>query len=320
MFPLVRGAEARAPNLPRVGESKRPSQNVVDLSQVPHLSFPSRTIEDVTIKDGRARVGGYWLGLTGPMGPLPTHLTEYAAYERRYGKTRPFGDWLDLIAGRMLQLFYRAWAESQPVALADRPDGDRFAGYLAALSGATDGVRGSAVFPGRARLHYAGLFSGRRSAGALEDALTHLLRVPVRIEEFRPRWRRIERQDQSQLGRSFARLGNEATLGHSVRVASDAFRVIIRAEDYRQFQDLLPSGPRFAICAEAITAFAPSHLEWDLTLEIDEAKIPPAKLDGHCQLGWTGWVQPKRGNNGVRADAHLTKKTRILKRSKGVSR
>lgn len=110
LFPLLRGAEARASHLPRVGTSKRPEQNVVDLKHVPSLFFPPRTVESVKIDGTRAKVSGYWLGLTGPMGPLPTHLTEYATYERRYAKTQPFGDFLDVVGGRMLQLFYRSWA------------------------------------------------------------------------------------------------------------------------------------------------------------------------------------------------------------------
>lgn len=319
LFSLVRGAEARAPTLPRVGTAKRPAQNIVDLSQVPHLAFPSRTIDEVSVKGGRARISGHWLGLTGPMGPLPTHLTEYAVFEKKYGKSRPFGDWLDVLAGRMLQYFYRAWAESQPAAQADRPDSDRFAAWLGALSGATEGVADDALFPARARLHYAGLFAGRRSAGAIEDGLTHLLGVEARIAEFQPRWRRIEPQDQSRLGRSFARLGDDLVIGSRVRTASDAFRVVIRVDTRAQFEALLPSGPRFAIAAEAIDAFAPSHLEWDLMLEIDQAKVGPARLDGRSQLGWTGWLSPSPGS-AVRADAHLVKPRRKLQSRKGVSR
>ena len=315
LFPLVRGAEARAPELPRVGRSKRPDQNVVDLKHVPAFVFPARTLESVTIEGGRARVSGYWLGLTGPMGPLPTHLTEYAAYERRYAKTKPFGDFLDLLGGRMLQLYYRSWADSQPAAHADREDSDQFAVYLAALSGATEGVSPTAGFPARARLHYAGLFAGRRSAAALEDALTHLLGVEARVHEFQPRWRRIEAQDQSRLGRSFATLGSDAVAGQRVRIASDAFRVVIRTDAYDEFEGLLPCAKRFGIAAEALDAFAPSHLEWDIMLEIDEALVPPARLDGRARLGWTSWLQPS-GKGGLRADAHLTprRRTRMQER------
>jgi type VI secretion system ImpH/TssG family protein len=310
LFPVVRGAEARALNRPRVGQSRLPSQNIVDLSQTPTLAFPDSTLDVVEVRGGRPHVSGYWLGLTGPMGPLPIHLTEFATYERRYAKIHPFGRWLDMLAGRMLQFFYRAWANSQPSAVADRPDDDRFAEYLAALSGATEGVGAHSAFPAKARLHYAGLFAGSRSAPAIEDALCHLLRQPVRLIEYQPRWRLFEADDVSRLGHSFATLGSDAVLGGRVRSAADAFRVVIRATSFRDYQSLLPTGARFAVAAEALDAFKPSHLEWDLALEIAEKDMPRAKLDGRSQLGWSGWMK-KPGKPGVatrdaiRADAHL---------------
>jgi type VI secretion system protein ImpH len=205
----------------------------------------------------------------------------------------------------MLQLYYRSWADSQPAAHADRENNDLFAFYLAALSGATEGVAADAKFPARARVHYAGLFVGRRSAAALEDSLTHLLGVEARVVEFQPRWRRIEPQDQSRLGQQFATLGSDLVAGQRVRIASDAFRAVIRVKDFGEFEELLPSAERFAIAAEALDAFAPSHLEWDLMLEIDEALVPASKLDGRSRLGWTSWLQPT-GKRGLRADAHLT--------------
>lgn len=309
LFPIVRGAEARAPHLPRVGRARRPSQSVADLAQVPTLAFPDSTLEEVAVADGRARVGGYWLGLTGPMGPLPQHLTEFASFERRYAKAQPFGRWLDLLAGRMLQFFYRAWADSQPAAQADRPADDHFATGVAQLSGATEGVGARAAFPAHARAHYAALFVGRRSAVAIEDALTHLLGQPVRILEFQPRWREIEQDDQTRLGRQFARLGDEAMLGARAKVASDAFRVVVATRSRADYEALLPSGPRFRILAEAVEAFAPSHLEWDVALELAAADAPPARLDGRARLGWTGWLG--RGDAPVRRDAHLRRRAPV---------
>ena len=271
LFPVLRGAEARAPQLPRVGNARLPSQNIVDLTQVPTLSFPAGTLDSIAIKGGRAQVNGYWLGMTGPMGPLPLHLTEFALYERRYGAgKRPFGRFLDLLAGRMLQFFYRAWADSNPAAHADRPDDDRFAQYLANLSGATEGVSESSAFPARARLYYAGLFASHRSAAGIQDALTELLRTPVQLKEFLPRWRDIEPDDRTALGRGFNRLGVDAVMGSRVQGVSDAFRVVIRARTLREYEDFLPTGGRFKIAAEALDAFAPSHLEWELELELDE--------------------------------------------------
>jgi type VI secretion system ImpH/TssG family protein len=315
---LLRALEARARDLPRIGHARLPEQNVADLVQVPHLAFPGTTLERVEMSAGRARVEGYWLGLTGPMGPLPLHLTEFATYERRYSKTQPFGRFLDMLAGRMLQFFYRAWADAQPAAHADRDQDDRFAGYLARLSGATEGVAADAAFPARARLHYAGLFASRRSAAGLQDALAHLLCTPVRLREFQTRWREIDGGDRTRLGTAFNGLGTDAVLGGRVRSVSDAFQVVVRAGSIRDYEGFLPTGGRFKIAAEAIDAFAPSHLEWDIELEVDEHDVRPARLDGMARLGWTSWMAPT-GGAGVRADARLGRSARRLVRAKGVS-
>lgn len=311
LYPVLRGAEARAPALPRIGHARVPAQNIVDLAQTPVMHFPASTLSGIRVKGGRARVEGYWLGLTGPMGPLPLHLTEFAGYERRYSAKRPFGDFLDMLAGRVLQLFYRAWADSQPAAHADRPQDDHFARYLAALSGATIGVPADAAFPQRARLHYASVFASRRSAAGLQDALQHLLRAPVRVLEFQPRWRVIDQQDRSRLGGQFNRLGQDAVLGGRTFGVTDAFRVVVRTQDLREYEDFLPTGERFKVAAEALDAFSPSQLEWDLALEIPNDRTAAARLNGRTRLGWTGWLGSAPAG-GRRAEAHLGRLARRL--------
>jgi type VI secretion system protein ImpH len=324
LFALVRGAEARALDLPRVGTSRQAAQNIVDLAQNPSMGFAESTLTGIATRGGRTKVRGLWLGLTGTMGPLPMHLTEFAFYEKRYASSQPFGDWLDMLAGRMLQLFYRAWADSQPAALADRPDDDRFAGFLSALSGAMDCADKDDAFAPRARAHYAALFSGLRSAVAIEDALCHLLGQKVQLQEFQGQWRSFEADDLSRLGTSYATLGSDAILGGRVRSAADAFRVVIRAANWRDYQSMLPTGQRFAIAAEALDAFKPSHLEWDICLEIADSDAPPARLDGRSQLGWSAWSKRPHAPHrkigkpppAIRADAHLTKSAKTRQRGR----
>ncbi|HVM99763.1 MAG TPA: type VI secretion system baseplate subunit TssG [Caulobacteraceae bacterium] len=313
VFPVLRAAEARAPGLPRIGASRLPAQNIVDLNQAPSVEFPSSTLESIEIKGPRAAVNGYWLGLTGPMGALPLHLTEFAMTERRYGHKRPFGRFLDVLAGRMLQFFYRAWADSQPAAHADRPDDDRFADYLDALSGAGENVPADPAFPRRARLHYASLFASHRSPAGIQDGLTHLLGTPVRLVEFLPRWRDIEPSDRSRLGApgSFNGLGLDTVAGSSVRGVTDAFRVVVRARTFAEYESFLPTGDQFKIAAEALDAFTPSHLEWELEVELDEKDARPAQLDGRTRMGWTSWMAPT-GQGGVRADARLGRTSRRI--------
>ena len=320
LFPVLRQLEARAADLPRLGRARLPADSIVDLAQEPISGFAASTLTDARRKRGRVELRGHWLGLTGPMGPLPVHLTEFAQLEKRYAKQHPFGDWLDFLANRMLQYFYRAWAESQPAAHADRgdPADNAFADWIAALTGFREGASPGALFDRRARYHYAPVFAGRRSASALEGGLSDLLRQPVRVEEYAPKWRHLEPEDRSRLGRDYATLGSDTVLGGRVFSASDAFTVTVRAKSYDDYLTLLPGGARFEIAGEAIEAFKPTHLEWELTVEIEEEQAPPVRLGSRSRMGWDSWMKrPARkgaseterkrqsGGGAIRADAHL---------------
>ncbi len=305
-FALLRGAEARAAGRPRIGRARLPGEDVVAVVQDPAPGFAPAAIVGIEPApvSGGYRIVGRWFGLLGSMGPMPLHLSEYAAWEARYAKARPFGRFLDLLARRMQHFFYRAWADAEPAVQADRPDDDRFARYLSQLTGAGEGVRLHAAWPAEARLAYAALFASRRSATGLEDALAHLIGAPVHVLEYQPRHRELEPGDRSRLGRATAGLGAGAMLGHRVRTVTDAFRIVIRVPDATAYRALLPTGRRHRVVAEALDAFAPAHLEWDIALDIAREAAPPARLDGRTQLGWTSWVVPMRGP-ARRRDAHL---------------
>jgi len=304
LFPVVRTAEALAGDLPRVGTSSGRSRDILKLSQYPSQAFPAPTIEQIELGEGGADVQGHWLGLLGPMGPLPSHLTEFAIYERRYAQQRPFGAWLDLISNRMLQLFYRAWADSQPTVSADRPGDDPFAWFVALLSGALDGASEGDALPAPARLQYAALLASPRSAVAIEDALSHLLEQQVSIEEYRSHWYPIEPEDQSRLGKAYCSLGQDAIIGKRISTSSEAFQVVIRAGSLADYRSLMPSGPRFPMARDALNTFSPSHLTWELVVELDGALIGPARVDGTTQLGWTSWLG--KGKPGeIRRDVRL---------------
>jgi type VI secretion system protein ImpH len=316
LFALVRGLAARAQGKPPVGQSKQPAQDVVRLRQIPHTHFPATTLEKVEVVAGRAEASGYWLGLTGPMSPLPLHMTEFAAYERRYAGRYPFGDFLDLLAGRFLQLFYRAWAVSQPAVQADRMEQDRFAGFVTALTGAGEGAEAGSTFDATTRLHYAALFASRRSAGAIAGGLQHLLGLPVHLREFVPVLRDIDEDDQTRLGRQHHQLGT-AVLGQRAYLVDDRFEVRITAPDNHAFRRLLPGGDLFPLAAEALDALAPSHLEWGMTVCLPQAAVRPARLDGMAQLGWSSWIGTA-DNDDIRDNVHLRRASAALRPEAGL--
>lgn len=308
---LLRGAEARAHDMPLIGQAKLPADDVVNMTHVPSLAFPAATLDRISVQNGHAVVEGNWLGLTGPMGPLPLHLTEYAAHERRYAPRQPFGSFLDVLTGRMLQLFYRAWASAVPAASLDRGQDDHFGRKIAALTGAKDGSGGGEAFPAHARLRYAALFASPRSPSGIGDAVSDLLRLPARIVEHVARWHDIEPGDQSILGGGYASLGWDAVVGRRTYTVEDAVRVVVRVGTARDYLDLLPGGARYDLLVEAMDAFLPPHLEWEAELAVDSAAIRPARLGATSQLGWSSWVGPLQPGH-IRSDTRLGANARRL--------
>lgn len=317
VFALLRGAEARAPDLPAIGRSRHPQRNIVDLAHTPTLDFPGPTVDTIEFgASGRARVRTLFLGLTGPMGALPLHLTEFAHYERRYAKAQPFGRFLDLLTDRMLQFFYRAWADTQPAVHSDRPNKDLFAGYIAGMAGIKDDGREG--FPFFARLHYAGLFASRRSAAVIVDSLAALLQTRVTIREFMPRWRDIAADDRTRIGSegSYNQVGRGAVLGRRVRTIDDTFQIGVHCSGMDDYARYLPAGARYPVVRDVLDTLAPPHLEWRLQLAIEEPQVTGARLDGKSPLGWASWVAPQGGAR-TRMDARLGRKAASRRTDKG---
>src|SRR5262245_29181147 len=82
LFAALRMIEQSHPDQPRLGESRKASDDVVRLGQAPHLSFaPSDVAAATSDAEGRLSLEQHGFGVFGPNGALPLHLTELA-YER----------------------------------------------------------------------------------------------------------------------------------------------------------------------------------------------------------------------------------------------
>ena len=318
-FAALRAVERAAADQPRLGRSFNPAQEVIAVAHHPSADFARTTVEGFDRrgdKPGRKpRLRSNHFGLTGAMGPMPFYLTEIAIYERDRRGPKPLGDFLDLLTQRQLQYFYRAWADAQPCAQADRPADDGFAAQLGAVSGAVDlrFVSGEGRpphlpdgFDAWARLGYAGHFAGLRSASAVADVLSVVLATPVRVIENAPRWRDIPTTMQSRIGRTgnAQQLGLGATLGRRFLATEWDVRLVLAARDMTELVSLLPGGARNAILCECAAAILPQHVEWSARIEIDDAKIVPARLQrgsGGARLGQTAWIAP-RGVAGHKRD------------------
>src|SRR4029077_20197185 len=134
----LRRIEAAFSKTPRLGEALRPSEEPVRIGQTPSLGFEHTAVVSFTPGQADASPAHLFvefLGMWGPHGPLPLHLTEYARDRARQAGDRTLVGFMDVFHHRTLLLFHRAWARTQPTAMLDRPEVDRFASYVGSMFG-----------------------------------------------------------------------------------------------------------------------------------------------------------------------------------------
>lgn len=305
---LLQDLERAAPGKPQIGKSLRASDDIVRFGHAPHLNFATTTAE----RDANDPAAGmpeflrvYFMGLLGPMGPMPLQMSELAIYERRYTKERPYGAFLDLLANRMIQLFYRAWADAEPTTGTGRSEGDRFQHFVAALGAEADAGPHEAVDRIQlALLGHAGHTAGRRSPAAITDAATAILGIETQIEEFVGVWRALDPGDATRLGRSDFALGQGASAGMAVYTVQDACLVRLKFADLAAFEAHLPGSAGFTLVSRVLGALVPGHLDWRIEYELPRSEVPVSRLGAGARLGWTGWMG-SQGEGPPRRDLRL---------------
>jgi type VI secretion system protein ImpH len=308
VFGLLRDLERAAPGKPRIGRSLRAADDVARFAQAPHLDFAAASLEHDGKLDapGPAHLRVFFMGLLGPMGPMPLQLSELAIYERKYAKERPYGAFLDVLSNRMIQLFFRAWADSEPVSQLDRPGEDLFQHYVGALGGLADASPHDELDRVHlAMLGFAGQTAGRRSPAAICDAASELLGIPIEIVEFVGVWRKLDPADATRLGGAGGGLGQGATAGTSIYTVQDTCLVRLKFKTLADFEAHLPDAAGFALVARVLAALLPAHLDWRVEYQLERSAAPAAKLGAGAKLGWTGWMG-NQGEGPPRRDLRLS--------------
>jgi len=295
-YSALRRIECAHRNRPRLGESRRAADDPIRLAQEPSLDFaPSALAGASTGPGNRLRLAVRFLGLFGPNGPLPMHLTEYARERMRNDGDPTFVRFADVFHHRMLSLFYRAWADAQPTVCFDRPDADRFAIYVGSTFGmGMKSAQGRDEVPDLARLHYAGLLTIQsRPADGLRSMLSNFLKLPVEIETFVGHWVDVPEPDRCRLGESLrtGTLGQTLTIGGRFWDCQHKFRVVIGPIGLTDYERVLPGGESFERLAALVRGYVGEELAWDLRPILRREEIPPLQLGGPARLGRTTWLR-----------------------------
>jgi type VI secretion system protein ImpH len=315
-FEAMRLIEAWNPHMPRLGAGLKAEQDPVRLAQDPEMDFAASSLARFT-RGQHDTLAVNFMGLFGPNGPLPLHLTEFARERLRHHHDPTFARFVDIFHHRMISLFYRAWANSRPTVSYDRPESDRFSFYVGALLG----IGGPAfaqrdALADRAKYFYASHFAGQsQHPEGLRAIIKDVLQLAVRIKEFVGEWMPIQISEQTRLGWSadLASLGQSAVIGQSVWSCQHKFRLVLGPMSRAQYLDLLPGGVALAQLAAIVRNYVGDEYVWDAQLLLETDEVPEElvlgrstqeaaalSMNGTAQLGWSMWLGPR--HNALDAD------------------
>jgi type VI secretion system protein ImpH len=312
LFNALRWLDALSPGVARLGHAARPSDEPVRLGEEPSLAFAPAMVARVRDGgDGAARphlaIRGF--GLFGPNGPLPLHLTEYAHERATQCGDPTFAAFADLFHHRLILLFYRAWADAQPVVSLDRPGAARFDTYLASLIGrqakprkpkAREGALSPAQTNGHLRhdlaphaqyFHAAHLVRHTRNPEGLAHILRRHFGVPVRIVEHVAQWLPLARSQRCALGDGLRAtpLGG-AALGRAVREGQSRIKIVLGPLTRADYGRFMPGGAAALALAQWVREYAGIEFDWDVQLELTACEVPSVALGGRERLGLSMWI------------------------------
>jgi type VI secretion system protein ImpH len=308
-FAVLRQFENLSPNTPRLGKALRPTAEPLRLGQDPELDFAPAAL--MSFKEGtRPRLGARFLGLFGPMGPLPLHITEYARDRLRNHGDASFARFADVFHHRALLLFYRAWAQGQPAVHADRPHDDQFAKWVSALFGQAPAAlrRGDSVADAAKRFVGGHLARPTRSPEVIAKVLRQYFDVPIRVEPYVGHWMPLRPEDRSRLGRPGARrsapLGVSVVAGAKVWDRQYKLRLHVGPLTLAQYQQFLPGRKSLIELRDWMRQLLGFEMLWDLRLVLQGSEVPALSMRGQAMLGRTTWLGRKTPHPD-RGELHL---------------
>jgi type VI secretion system protein ImpH len=249
-----------------------------------------------------------FMGLLGAHGALPAHVTErIAAWQADHDDPAPRA-FLDMLSGRMLALFYRAWHKHRIEYTHSEykhtvSDGGLQA-MLLALAAASQSAQGSGttVLPAALFAHFAGLLHQRPlSAVVLERLVASYFGATVRIEETVGHWDALAPSEQSALGVN-ARLGDNTLLGERNWRPDLRARLRIGPLGRDMFARFLPGGTAAEALRAILQAVAGPTVGFEVQLILRAEDVAPSRLGGAASapacLGRDSFMT----SNGTRTD------------------
>jgi type VI secretion system protein ImpH len=288
----------------RFGRSGGPSREPARLGQRARLTFGTRDIAGFH-PGTPPKVDVEVLGLLGPEGAMPLHITRWVMgrlSDRWFtegsdaASDTTFLDFCNLLQHRMMALYWRAWADARPEVQIEHGAAGRVRSVIDALAGvALPGTKPKAPdAQTRLKLRHATAL-GRQvtSVERLTAYLSDVLDAPVTLVEFLGTWTEIPSRLQSHLGKQHAQLGRSAVIGARSFQRQTLVELRVGPLPLARFTEYLADPTLILRLRHALRHAMGREMEFNLRLVLGKDDIPDTRL-GHSQLGRTAWLSPRR--------------------------
>ena len=304
-FQAVRLLALMYPESRPISGFRQPLEETVRFHAHLSMAFPPSAIQEITpgSEEGDPlQMTVNFMGLTGPMGILPAHYTEYLI-ARNYSRDNAAAAFFDLFNHRLIALFYLAWEKHHFTVAYERhsqPAATQwgFTRYLFDLIGmGTTGLQGRLEMDDSVLLSHCGLIAQRpHSASALTGLLRDYFRVPIDTHQFIGKWCFLEQDDLSYLGENSvsSQLGYGAIAGSQVWNPQARFRIRVGPVTWKRYQSFLPGGSAFHELVALALYFANQAMDFEVQLILLAPEVSWCQLSDDQdspRLGLSSWLK-----------------------------
>lgn len=301
-FELLRQLETETLRFGRAGGAENEPAR---LGQSPRLGFAAGDVIGLTpgTDDMPTQVQENVLGLIGPEGPMPLHMTRwimmrmsnrwFAGDSEGATSDTAFLDFINMLQHRLIALYWRAWADARAEVHVAHGDGGRVTALMRALAGL--GLPGTVTGDQRldgAKLHHAtSLALEARSPERLCAFLQTVLGVPVALEEFVGLWVEIPPHLQTRIGSAHAGLNVAAVAGARFFDRAGQAEIRLGPLTYAQFATFLEDAAAWERLRHAVLFAGGRETAYSVRLVLAAGEVSAAQL-GVTRLDRTSWLAP----------------------------
>ncbi len=291
----------------RFGHAGGAAQEPARLGQGVRLSFATSDIAEIRLADAPGappNVSVNVIGLLGPEGPMPLHLTRwvmqrlsnrwFAGESERAMSDTAFLDFCNMLQHRAMTLYWRAWADNRAEVQVSAADGGQVTALLRALAGVgLPGTRSGKTTRAATKLRHAtSLANQPQGPDRLVRYLESVVGTRVELREFVGVWTDLPERLQSRIGSSSAVLGRTAVAGSRVFERHARAEIRIGPLSRKDFLSFLHGADAAGDLRHALDFAAGHDVAFDLRLVLAARDVPEPRL-GETRLGWTTWLRSK---------------------------